>query len=92
MADIQQTPAAPKTKYELKHERRAERRAARQARRADPAHNSHAGDVVGHVSNGLRLLTCGLRNPVSGGVGRIADGLKEKAGEAPNRDRLASAI
>lgn len=95
MADMQTpTPTAtgPKSKYELKHERKAERRAARQARRNDPEHNSHAGDVVGHVSNGLRLLTFGLKNPVSGGVGRVADGLKAKAGEEPNREKLSSAI
>lgn len=51
---------------------------------------SHAGDVVGHVSNGLTLLTCGVPNPVSGIVGRVADGLKQGAGEPSNRKQLAS--
>lgn len=59
-------------------------------KRTPQEHKSHAGDVVGHVSNGLTLLTCGLPNPVSGIVGRVADGLKEGAGEAPNRKHLAS--
>lgn len=52
---------------------------------------STAGDTVGHVSNGLKVLTAGHRNPVSEIVGTVADGLKHGAGEQPNRDELPSA-
>lgn len=51
---------------------------------------SHAGDTVGHVSNGLKALTCGHRNPVSEIVGTVADGLKSGAGEPSNRHQLSS--
>lgn len=82
------TPHVPKTKHELKHERRMARHAERVARRNDPERRSHAGDVVGHVSNGLKILTFGHKNPVSEIVGTVADGLKHGAGEKPNRDEL----
>ncbi|CAN8100421.1 unnamed protein product [Discula destructiva] len=88
------SPQIPKTKYERRHERRQARHAKHQARREarrndDPdERKSRAGDTVGHVSNGLKLLTCGVRNPVSGIVGSVADGLKRGAGEEPNRDEL----
>lgn len=85
MADEQPAPAAaPATQT------RHERLAARRAGRTPAERRAHAGDVVGHVSNGLKLLTLGRSNPVSGIVGRVADGLKEGAGEAPNRKQLAS--
>lgn len=82
---------APKTKHELKHERREARHAEREARRNDPEHKSRAGDTVGHVSNGLKILTGGHRNPVSEIVGTVADGLKHGAGEKPNRHELDKA-
>lgn len=99
MADTAtQAPAAPhvpKTKYELKHERREARHAERLARRAerqnDPERKSRAGDTVGHVSNGLKMLTFGHRNPISEIVGTVADGLKRGAGEEPNRHELDKA-
>lgn len=51
---------------------------------------SQAGDTVGHVSNGLKTLTAGHRNPVSEIVGVVADGLKQGAGEPSNRHHLNS--
>lgn len=51
---------------------------------------SRAGDTVGHVSNGLKALTGGHRNPVSEIVGTVADGLKGGAGEPSNRHELSS--
>lgn len=86
----------PKTKYELRHERRearhAERAARREERKNDPERKSRAGDTVGHVSNGLKILTFGHRNPISEIVGTVADGLKRGAGEEPNRHQLDKAV
>ncbi|KAJ4386376.1 hypothetical protein N0V93_009271 [Gnomoniopsis smithogilvyi] len=81
-------PHIPKTKHELKHERRMARHSEHMARRNDPERRSRAGDVVGHVSNGLKILTFGHKNPISEIVGTVADGLKHGAGEKPNRDDL----
>lgn len=91
VAEAPTAPHVPKTKYELKHERRMARQERREARRNDPERRARAGDVVGHVSNGLKLLTFGFKNPVSEIVGTVADGLKQGAGEKPNRDELDKA-
>lgn len=91
VAEASTAPYVPKTKYELKHERRMARQERREARRNDPERRARAGDVVGHVSNGLKLLTFGFKNPVSEIVGTVAGGLKQGAGEKPNRDELDKA-
>lgn len=59
-----------------------------------PERWSHAGDVVGRMSNGLKVLTFVLAagTPLVEIAGTVADNLKHGAGEELNRHDLSSNV